>query len=93
VFGILSKSPVKCPECGSANWERVYTNDYLEDYDDLTQFKLMKEVKCLDCLCHWSLSTIDIIRHFMYLKKKEGKSKKEIKEEMNKDFKEFLKGI
>jgi hypothetical protein len=90
---MISESPVKCLECRSSNWERVYSNEELEKFDDLTQFNLMKEVKCLDCGFHWSLSTMDIVRHFIYLRKKEGKSRKDINNEISNNLNDLLKRL
>ena len=87
----MSASPVKCPECGSDNWKRYYTNEELEKMDNMVSMQLMKQAICNECEHIWDLSIIEIVRHFAYIKKKEGKTDNEIIKEIQ-DGKERIKG-
>ena len=78
----MGESPVKCPDCGSGNWKRYYTNEQLEKMDDMVRYQLMKQAICNDCKYIWDLSTTDIVKHFMYLKNKRGKTDEEIEKEI-----------
>lgn len=93
-----SESPVRCKECGSGKWSKIYSDEQLEGKNDVLQFALAKQVQCDECSYCWELSRVDIIRHFAWLQTEQGKSFDEIqadvtaaKEEGEKAMKERFK--
>jgi len=76
------ETPIKCKECGSSKWSKIYPDEQLEGKSEALQFALARQVQCNECSYCWEMSRVQIIRHFVWLQTSQGKTSEQILEEV-----------
>lgn len=84
------KSYVNCPKCGSEAFKVYDTEKVKKDYPDIaTQTSMLRLYQCSNKECShvWELSFMETLKAFDKMRKEEGKSNREIREELNREAK------